>query len=283
MTFSEQINILFEPLNEQVGSISVHGTMTDKMKELNRKRKGRDNISVGPDILKLYATSSVEMWLRAVHSFLMSAALTDVSPIWASITGYYASHYIMRAIAHLLGLFKLHNDGLIVTLKPSSNGFMCNFSKCKGIEKREHNFYWKRVKRHSEFATDTLFTENIESEKIGFPSDIGHRSWANYRDNIDKFHNFSPLTNEELEIRIKFISSMKITAYPIPDRTVKFLDTQSVQVIAYHRIIRYRRLLDETFGKKNRFWSVYRNPSWCPSFMKFQLQAPQLIGELESR
>ena len=32
------------------------------------------------------------MWLRAVHSFI-SASLTGISDIWASVAGYYSSHY----------------------------------------------------------------------------------------------------------------------------------------------------------------------------------------------
>jgi hypothetical protein len=218
MTISNQIEVLFSPLRTQAGNFPPHGKMSNELKNKYdwAKKRGTNNVPVGPDILKLYATSSVEMWLRAVHSFLMSSALTTVSPIWASVTGYYASHYTIRAIAHLLGIFHLHHDRQIVSLQPSRSGLVCNFSKSKDIESREHNIYWRRVKQHSEFITDSLFTDN--SEKDGIPSDVGHRSWVNYRDHIDEFPYFSPLKYEELKKRIEYISKMELSAYPIPHR-----------------------------------------------------------------
>src|SRR4051794_35477122 len=42
-----------------------------------------DEIRVSPRTAELFATASVDIWLRAVHSFLVSASLTNISPIWA--------------------------------------------------------------------------------------------------------------------------------------------------------------------------------------------------------
>src|SRR6266700_8258347 len=33
-----------------------------------------------------FATAAVDIWLRGVHSFLVSASLSETSPIWASVT-----------------------------------------------------------------------------------------------------------------------------------------------------------------------------------------------------
>src|ERR1700757_803400 len=59
------------------------------------------SVNVEPKVAALFATASVDMWLGAVHSLLISASLTNASPIWASVTGYYASHYAVRGLAHL--------------------------------------------------------------------------------------------------------------------------------------------------------------------------------------
>ena len=47
--------------------------------------------------LTYFAMAAVKMWLRAVHSFLISVSLTKASPIWSSVAGYYSSHYSIRA------------------------------------------------------------------------------------------------------------------------------------------------------------------------------------------
>src|SRR5262245_32970604 len=53
----------------------------------------------------LFATASIEMWHRAIHSFLWSIVLSKSSRIWASVSGYYSSHYVMRAFSHALGFY----------------------------------------------------------------------------------------------------------------------------------------------------------------------------------
>ena len=57
---------------------------------------------------------------------------------------------------------------------------------------------------------------------------------------------------------------------PLP-RFSKFPDLEYVQVIAYHRIVRFRQLLDEVLGGKNRFWNVHRSPSFSVGYVDFQL------------
>src|SRR5437660_12593671 len=62
----------------------------------------------------MLATAGVEMWHRAIHSFLWSIALTERSPMWASVLGYYASHFVMRAFAHAMGIFKSFTERRVV-------------------------------------------------------------------------------------------------------------------------------------------------------------------------
>jgi hypothetical protein len=96
-------------------------------------------VHVPSHVPTLFATAAVEAWLRAIHSFLISASITDASPLWSAISGYYASHYCMRGFAHLLGYFQLFRQKRIVSLERSRP--MCLFSR-KQAQDREHVFYW---------------------------------------------------------------------------------------------------------------------------------------------
>jgi hypothetical protein len=78
------------------------------------------------------------------------------------------------------------------------------------------------------------------------------------------------LDEQTLRDRIEYISKIVFDAPPLP-RFSKFPDIEYVQLIAYHRIIKFRKLLDEALGGRNRFWNVYRNPSFAIGFMDFQL------------
>jgi hypothetical protein len=85
-----------------------------------------------------FATGAVDIWLRSVHSFLISASLTDASPIWSSVSGYYSSHYSVRGLAHLLGYFQLYRAKRIVQLSLEGGRYVCTFSK-KNAGDAEHN------------------------------------------------------------------------------------------------------------------------------------------------
>ncbi len=69
---------------------------------------------------------------------------------------------------------------------------------------------------------------------------------------------------------IERISLLSFDEPPIPQRD-RFPDTLNVQVVAYQRIVRFRRLVDELIGTQNRFWSVYRNPPWARDLISFRL------------
>jgi hypothetical protein len=218
-----------------------------------------------PLITRMFTTAAVDMWMRGVHSFLISASLTNVSPIWASASGYYSSHYSVRAIAHLLGFFQLFTKKKIVRLEFRSGHFVCSFG-AKTTHDREHRFYWKAVKASPLFAGDPFFTLNPALDE----SDVGHRDRANYADHLPGFPMFRPLNAADVRTRIERISEIEFLAPPIP-RVSLYPDLESVQIVAYHRLVRFRSLVDTVVGTENRFWKVQRNPPWARDFMDFQL------------
>jgi hypothetical protein len=213
-----------------------------------------------------FATAAVDIWLRGVHSFLISASLTGASPIWAVVTGYYSSHYAVRGFAHLLGYFQLFRDKRIARLTLEGGHRICTFIK-KNAGDGEHKLYWKLVKQSAAFATDDFFTLNDPASEN---SDIRHRNHANYADHVGGYPVFKPLDEQTTKDRIEFISKMVFDAPPLP-RFSEFPDVEYVQVIAYHRLIRFRRLLDDVLGASHRFWSVHRNPAFAHEYIDFQL------------
>lgn len=213
---------------------------------------------VGPEVAQLFATAAVNMWMRAVHSFLISASLTDVSPIWASVAGYYSSHYSIRALAHLLGFFRLFSRGYMVRLQLTAGQHFCIYSPQKG---REHHLYWAIVRADPHFGTDPFFTQGNQEE-------VDHRDWAQYTDHVPLPDSFKPLNKEALRVRIDRISDIPFDAPPIPGA---YPDVDSVQVIAYHRLVRVRAFVDSIIGDDSTFWKINRNPTWAIEFMDFQL------------
>lgn len=267
-----QITALFAPLNNEAAVNAFPGA-TSLSKALSEELKAA--VPTGPDrvatrntshlVVKMFATAAVDMWMRAVHSFLVSASLTNVSPIWASVAGYYSSHYSVRALAHLLGFFQLFSGKQIVCLELRGGRYVCSFNPKRG---REHRVYWRLVKKDPHFAGDPFFTEN--STLPDKPSDVGHRDHANYADHLPHFPMFRTLDTVALRARIDRISEMEFPAPPIPE-VGRYPDLNSVQIVAYHRLVRFRDLLDAILGNENRFWNVHRNPEWTRDFMHFQL------------
>ena len=242
---------------------------------LPKKGAGVTTVSVGPEIAAMFATAAVEVWLRAVHSFLISASLTEASPIWASVSGYYSSHYSIRALAHVLGYFQLFRRKRIVRWELRGGKHLCSFNPRQSGD-REHQFYWKVVKQDAHFASDPLFT-GYDPENDA--SDVGHRDRVTYADHICLVPMFRVLDQEALKQRIRFISQIHFSAPPIPRRS-HFPDVESVQVVAYHRIVKFRQFLNEIFGGSNRFWNVHRTPSWTSGMINFQLTEQGGLGSL---
>jgi hypothetical protein len=235
------------------------------------------SVRVEPKIATFFATASVDMWLRAVHSLLVSASLTNASPIWASVAGYYASHYAIRGLAHLLGYFLLFTNKRVVQLSHQDGGHFCSFTKKSGDD-REHKLYWKRVKADINFRDDPFFTENTAATDA---SDLRHRDHANYADSLFPYPHFRSLDEGSLRSRINAIAQIEITDPPIP-RLSEFADLDNVQLVAYHRIVRYRKFLDEILADDSRFWRVHRNPAFASNVLNFQVTEPSGLSSLRN-
>ena len=278
-SLEHRINILFRNL-ETRSPIASPGCLSSELNSLVDKAKkiNVDALNVSTKISSLYATAAVEIWLRGIHSFLISSSLTNVSPIWASVSGYYASHYCVRGLAHLLGFFQLHRKKRIVRIDIEGGKYCCYIDK-KGGSDREHKYYWKVVKNNSRFVSDPFFTLNEEDSS---DSDSAHRNIANYFDHINGFTDFDPLNKEALKQRIDHLSKIELSSVPIP-RKEKYPDVENVQLIAYHRIIKFRSFLDDILGGKNGFWRIYRNPRWCIDFLNFQVVTPRFLKIYESK
>jgi hypothetical protein len=227
----------------------------------------------------MFATASVEMWHRAIHSFMYSVALTKDSPLWSSVSGYYSSHYVMRAFAHSMGLYKSFIKREALQIVPNGNqlGFT-ELSESGG----EHAFYWKAVKQHPLFIRDPLFHQNIERDvnRRMDESDVLHRNFANYADHLDTFAPINFSSVEGVAKRVERISHFRrnsVTA-AAPQRD-SFPDITNVQILAFQRIVEFSDFLDKRIPD-NRFWKTHRRPSWCRDIMLFKVES-QGLEELE--
>jgi hypothetical protein len=268
----ERIRASFAPLNDEsaVNSFPPPASLSTALGRLippGTRLVGPRNIS--RDVAKMFTTASVNMWLRAVHSFLISTSLTDVSPIWASVSGYYSSHYSVRALAHLLGYFQLFGRKQIVRLELENGRYICTFDAKKASD-REHRVYWRIVKRDRHFASDPYFTENCPTPSSSDGCDVDHRDRASYADHLPQLPVFRPLDGIAIRERVGTIAQMEVSAPPIPSAS-RFPEVKSVQIVAYHRLIRFRSLVDTVIGDANRFWKVYREPAWARTYMNFEL------------
>jgi hypothetical protein len=273
VTLEKQIEILFAQLNRARagGSIPEVGALSTELTSLVNSSRAMA-LSVKPSVSSLFATAAVEMWQRGLHSFLISAALSNASPIWASISGYYASHYTMRGFAHLLGFYRLHHRRAAVRLEISGGAHVCNISR-KGVG-REHQFYWKVVKNDPHFANDPFFGPNSEDIAV---SDSAHRNVASYSDHIAKFPRFDPLDEETLKRRITSLAEIELSSVPTPNSD-NYPEVENVQLIAYHRIVKFRNFVDGVLGGRNSFWNIHREPDWSRGYIDFQVTAPKFIS-----
>jgi hypothetical protein len=271
--FTKQIKLLFAGLNQKSASDSFPKVGALAALLSPRVSKDTKDITVSPKEITLFATGAVEMWLRAVHSFLISASLTEASPIWASVAGYYASHYSIRGLAHLLGVFQLYKKKCILCLQTDAKHCVCHIER-KNANGREHKYYWKYVSEHPSFINDPFFYPNRDDLP---ESDGAHRNKANYIDHLDRFPTFKPLSLDAMTDRIERVAGIPFSDVPIPNAD-KFPDIENVQIIAYHRIVKFRQCVDDALGQDNRFWRVHRRPSWCPDSMTFNVTEPVYLA-----
>jgi hypothetical protein len=274
-SFRDRLGATFGPLRTVPGKFPASASLAEALrKEADRKRPS----TVRPQLAANLGTAAVDIWHRSVHSFLISTALTAASPVWASVSGYYSSHYSVRGIAHLLGYFYLFTRRRVARLEIGSRGgYSFSFSKKPaGIQASgEHQLYWVLVKRDPVFQGDPLFTENRQDID---ESDSAHRNYANYIDHLCKYPVFNPLDQEPIQLRIDKISKIVFDDAPIPRRS-KFPDVEYVQLVAYHRLVCFRKALDEVLGDGNRFWKVHRNPSFAANYINYQLAESSGLGQ----
>jgi len=272
----------FAPLNKIAASKAFPAPMTlaTQLEVLMPSADFVGPSKVGKSVSTLFATAAVDCWLRGIHGFLTSASLTEASPVWSSVSGYYSSHYCVRGFAHLLGYFQLYHKKRNVKMEIGKGGeYFCNFDKKLGAD-REHKIYWKLVKENPHFVSEPLFAFNNSDPSID-ASDAGHRERMNYGDHIGLVPLFRNLDTPALRKRVEYISQIEFTTPPIPKRS-KAPDIDSVQVVAYHRIVFFRRFLDEILGGGNRFWSVHRTPSWVDGMTDFQLTEQGSLASLKN-
>lgn len=216
----------------------------------------------------LFGSAAVEMWLRAVHSFLISNSMMKASPIWSSVAGYYASHYVMRAFSHILGHFLLGRDHLIVQVKLQNGGYSCVSKKSSPTE---HQYYWGLPNREIGAAGTVLFSENkpIKDPKSEC-TDGSHRVFANYFDHVNSFTNFEPVNEGYLKTRIEQLSGLVTDSPALPDHN-KYPDLDAVHLIAYARIVEFRTCMDNLVGANHKYWAYFREPSWFAKYMDYQV------------
>ncbi len=234
---------------------------------LYRARSRGQGGAISQTQLTYFVTASVEMWHRALHSFLIAAGLYRASELWASVAGYYASHYSMRAFAHLFGFFALYRRRAFLEVAYVEGRCRClPVSGLLDELRGEHRFYWAVVRRQQRFQGEALFTDNDDSRD---ESDASHRGYANYVDHVDRFGRYASCDREELRTSVARIARTAIDGpIAIPDRS-RYPDLATVLSIGYLRIRRYRMLLDELVGTRGTFWRYHRSPTWSEGLVAF--------------
>lgn len=239
------------------------GTLSRHFNELLHKA-GTGSCTLSHQQSPMLASAGVEMWHRAIHSLLWSLALSESSPLWASVSGYYASHFVMRAFAYSMGIFRSFTQRKVIQVLIENGQFVCSPLKSKD---GEHAFYWMAVKGHPKLLTNPLFRKNNERDS---KSDSAHRTFANYTDHVDSFLPMKFPALETVAEDVEKISRIRLHSVIEPSRE-NFPDLQNVQILAFQRIVAFHDFLDELVPK-NRFWRAHRRPSWCVNVMVFQVE-----------
>lgn len=263
MTDEQLLELLFQPLRNRpsAGTMPAALTLSTSLTRLVQ-RAGGAPISLNRQDATNFATAAVEIWHRAVHSLLISIALKENSPVWAAVAGYYASHYTFRAAAHLLGFFSLHTAKCTIEINGHAGPY---FGAVVKNRKREHDWYREKVSNSKLFGNDPFFRAR---PKAGL-DDREHRSLANYGDHLSRYPSISNIIVEDVRSRMRGLERYPAVVPPeLSDN--RFPDLDGVWVLAYQRICRFRRLLDDKVDK-NRFWDGHRTPSWAVQFTNFDM------------
>lgn len=263
MTDEQLLKLFFQPLinRPSAGTMPAELALSKSLTKLVQ-RAGGTAINLNRQDATNFATASVEIWHRAVHSLLISIALRKASPVWAAVAGYYASHYTFRAAAHLLGFFSLHTAKCTIEISGQTGPY---FGAVIKKRKREHDWYRDKVSDSKLFGNDAFFKAR---PKAGL-DDREHRSIANYGDHLSRYPSISPIVLEDIKERMRILEQHPAVVPPeLSD--ARFPDLDGVWILAYQRISRFRRLVDDKVGK-NRFWEGHRDPSWAKQFTNFDI------------
>jgi hypothetical protein len=223
-------------------------------------------VQLTPTQSKYFASASIEIWHRAVHSLLVSTALTRESILWSCISGYYATHYTFRAFAHAMGYFQLFQERWTISLRMESGSLVGTFRKGR---KREHEWYRSVISELPCLNSDPFFAPTERGVMI----DSTHRDHANYSDHFGLPPNIQNIDREAIRNRMQQLARMEVQT-PLEFSFETFPDIGAVQVNAYQRVARFRRFLDETL-ENNRLWDVLRTPGWATYFTDFQFIEPR--------
>lgn len=255
------------------------GVLADTLRaKIKNPAKGSE-FTLMPVEAALFGSAAVEMWLRAVHSFLISNSVMKASPIWSSVAGYYSSHYVMRAFSHILGHFLLVRDHLAVQVKLQNGGYSCVSKKSSPTE---HQYYWRLPEIELGSAGNALFSANKQIKDFKSEwTDASHRVFANYFDHINSFTNFEPVNEDYLRIRIEQLSDLVTDSPALPDHN-KYPDLDSVHLIAYARIVEFRACMDNVVGIKHKYWAYFREPTWFTKYMDFQVPGGSAASTLST-
>ncbi len=113
-----------------------------------------------------------------------------------------------------------------------------------------------------------MFTDNkVRNAQL---SDAKHRERANYGDHINRTPNFIPLDLVYLKERADHIAYISLDVPPIPDYD-NYAEIDSVQIVAYHRLVRVRTYLDEILGTSIKYWNFHRDPPWARSIVNYEV------------
>jgi len=263
------IQAIFDQLKQQKPERPPQqGILADTLRAKIKNPAKGGVFTLRPVEAALFGSAAVEMWLRAVHSFLISNSMMKASPIWSSVAGYYSSHYVMRAFSHLFGHFLLGRDHLTVQMKLHNGGYSCTSSKSSPAE---HQYYWTVPRGEYGSAKGVLFSDNKQIRDFKTEcTDGSHRVFANYFDHINHFEDFEPINEDYLKERIEHISELVTDSPALPDHK-KYPDLDSVHLIAYARIVEFRSYIDNVVDSKNKYWAHFRDPSWFRKYMDFQI------------
>ena len=179
----------------------------------------------------------------------------------------------MRAFCHLHGFFLLYRERCYLELDAPrvTNGGLKSWCHIhRGLNGGEHKFYWRKSKELIDSAGhfEALFSTNDDHVVA---SDASHRAVASYTDHISSLSVPAPafLDKGIIKTRINRISELAGGTLTIPNRT-NYPACETVQQLAYARIIKYREYLNNILPK-NKYWEKNSKPEWCNDFLDYQM------------